>query len=188
MRMTPPRHQTNSLTHFDNQVRIAFSHITGIVLNDSQWNQATGGLSQAGLGLRRASRHAPSASLASTSASRQRCRELDSNYTLDAGNPASFAGQALTQHNSALPQDKRLTSADLPGAKQKSLSSTLDEAGFAQRCAEECPAVQATLLSECQKGAREFWQAVPHRSKGTVLTADLSRGSLLFVRGGARRV
>ena len=45
-------------------------------------------------------------------------------------NSQSFAGQALTQHKSALPQDKLLASEDLLGAKQKTLSSTLDKAAF----------------------------------------------------------
>ena len=34
-----------------------------------------------------------------------------------------------------------------------------------------CPANQATLLSECEKGAREIWQAIPHRSRGTAIPA-----------------
>ena len=48
----------------------------------------------------------------------------------------------------------------------------LDKASFTQRHSSECPANQATILSECEKGAREFWQATPHHTRGTVLAAE----------------
>lgn len=180
MRMTQPHLQLSALNDFDNKVRDAFSHITGVVPNNEQWNQATCGLSLAGLGLRKASRHAPAAFIASACASRELCHSLDPAFRLEAANQTSAVGQALAAHNSTLPESDQHTPASLPGVKQKFLSAALDKAAFKQRHAAECPANQATLISECQKGAREFWQAVPHRSQGTVLSAEEFRAEVRY--------
>ena len=51
MRMTPTNLQSTALASFDDRIRDVFSHITGIMPNDEQWNQATSCLSLAGLGL-----------------------------------------------------------------------------------------------------------------------------------------
>ena len=53
--------------------------------------------------------------------------------------------------------------------KQNQLSFLIDKAVFDADYAAACPADKATLLSECQVGAREFWDATPHSSLGTVL-------------------
>ena len=162
MRMTPPHLHSTALSSFDDKVRDAFSHIAVTMPSDEQWKQATCCISLAGFGLRKASQHAPAAFLASTCASRERCHSLDVEFRLEADDPSSSVGQALTLHNNTLPADDQVTPETLPGAKQKILSAALDKATFKRRHAAECPANQASLLSESGKGAREFRQAVPH--------------------------
>jgi hypothetical protein len=180
MRLTEPRLHLSALTEFDNKVRDTFSHIAAAMPSEAQWNQACCCLSLAGLGLRKASRHAPAAFLASTCASRERCHSLDAAYHLEASNPTSAVGQALAMHNSKLPENDTLSPGCLPSAKQKNLSAALDKAAFVQRYDAECPANQATLLSEGEKGAREFWHAVPHSSRGTVLSPEEFRAEIRY--------
>ena len=69
---------------------------------------------------------------------------------------SSSVGQALTLHYNSLPANDKLTPETLPGAKLKILSAAINKATFKRRRAAECPANQATLLSECGKGALEF--------------------------------
>ena len=172
MRMTPPKLHANALSDFDGRVRETFCHIIGAMPNNEQWEQATCGLACAGLGLRQASLHAPAAFLSSICDSRERCHSLDDDFSLRADDPSSFTGEALTLHNSALPECDQLSPENLPSAKQRELSAALDKACFLRRHAAECPANKAALLSEREKGARKVWQAVPHRSKGTAIPAE----------------
>jgi hypothetical protein len=171
MRMTPPNLHAGALSEFDDKLRETFSHITGLVPNNDQWNQAACGLATGGLGLRQATPHAPAAFLASTCASRELCHNLDNNYNLGAAEPGSHTNQALALLNSSLPVGDQVTPESLPNTKQRVLSAALDKASFTRRHTSLCPANQATLLSECEKGAREIWQAIPHRSRGTAFPA-----------------
>ena len=171
MCMTPPALHSNALADFDNKVRDTFSHTTGILPSSSQWEQATCGLKYAGVGLRSAQRHSQAAFLTSSCTSKDRCYELDKHYMLDAANPTSEFGQALAGYNAMLPVDQHLAAPDIIGIKQQALSVSLDKAVFEARRAEECPANKATLLSECERGARDLWQAVPNHSGGTAMPA-----------------
>lgn len=55
MRCNPPLAQQAALEHFDSLVRDCFSSFTGLHLVQTQWEQVTRGLAQAGLSLRSAS-------------------------------------------------------------------------------------------------------------------------------------
>ena len=180
MRMTPPNLHASALSAFDDKVRDTFCHITGAMPNSQQWEQATCGLACAGLGLRQAKLHAPAAFLSSTSASRDCCHNLDSNYSLHADDPSSSVRQALSLHNSTLPESEQMLTENLVSVKQRLLSAAQDKACFVRRYGAECPANKASLLSECEKGAREIWQAVPHRSRGTAMTADEFRAEVRY--------
>ncbi|CAE8640315.1 unnamed protein product [Polarella glacialis] len=51
----------------------------------------------------------------------------------------------------------------MPGKKQQALSRAIDEAGHDARLSGASVVDHATLQSECEPGARAFWQAVPSR-------------------------
>ena len=161
MRMTPPNLQTSALAEFDTQVRKTFSAITGIIPNNSEWDQACCGVRKAGVGLRCASMHAEAAYLSSTCSSRDLCHKLDSSFQLQAAEPSSAFGASLAGFNGKLPSSDQLDAQAVIGKTQKALSELLDKAVFDRRMATLDLSDQATILSECQPGAYNFWQATP---------------------------
>ena len=164
MRTTPPRLQSTSLSHFDNDVRSTFCSVTSLLPNNEQWSQACRGLKYAGLGLRSTLQHAPAAYLASVTASSPLCKTLDNSYEANLEDLTSEVAQALEQVNNALQHDKRFSPETAQTARQQKLSDALDAAGHESRLAGADFVDKATLISECERGARELWQAVPSRT------------------------
>ena len=132
----------------------------GLHLEPAQWEQATRGFAQAGLGLRSTRAHAPAAYLApqAVGASSRQCQELDPGYWVDhSGDVAA----ALAELNAVLGPDQQLT---VPGAlalAQSELSRHVDAAGWASQLNSASVVDKATLLSEASPGGRAFFTCVP---------------------------
>ena len=158
MRCCPPAGHATALATFDGLVQESFSSLSGLHLEPAQWEQATRGFAQAGLGLRSTRAHAPAAYLASVGASSRQCQELDPGYWVDhSGDVAA----ALAELNAVLGPDQQLT---VPGAlalAQSELSRHVDAAGWASQLNSASVVDKATLLSEATPGARAFLTCVP---------------------------
>ena len=158
MRCCPPAGHATALATFDGLVQESFSSLSGLHLEPAQWEQATRGFAQAGLGLRSSRAHAPAAYLASVGASSRQCQELDPGYWVDhSGDVAA----ALAELNAVLGPDQQLT---VPGAlalAQSELSRRVDAAGWASQLNSASVVDKATLLSEASPGARAFLTCVP---------------------------
>ena len=92
---------------------------------------------------------------------RDLCHKLDSSFQLQAAEPSSAFGVALAGFNSKLPSSDQLDAQAVICKKQKALSELLDEAVLNGRMAALDLTDQATVLSECQPGAYNFWLATP---------------------------
>ena len=171
MRMTPPGLHTSALRHFDDSVQAAFSQATGLLPDQQQWGQACRGFSKAGLGLRSAHLHKEAAFLASAASASTLCHSIDPLFRLEGDNPASEFGTALTAFNANLPADQHVTASQVASMKQKELSIKLDAAGHSARLASVTSSDRATLISECEDGAKDFWTVVPSTVKGLAVPA-----------------
>ena len=121
MRMVPTHLHTDALHNFDREVQNAFCKTTGLLPNADQWQQACRGFKYAGLGLRSAALHGEAAFLASACASRERCHELLTTFSLDGGEATSHFGINLTAYNAKLPADQHLDPQSILGRSQKKL-------------------------------------------------------------------
>ena len=183
MRATPPQNQTVALQAFDAKVKTTFSEVTGLHPDKHQWNQACRGLAHGGLGLRSVQLHGEAAFLASAAASAPLCHSLDSGFALRGGSSTSEFGVALAAFNAKLPASSQVSAPEVAGAKQKELSTKLDEAGHDSRLASLCAKDRASLLSECQDGARDFWSVVPSNALGLAVPAPEFLAELKFRLG-----
>ena len=170
--MVPTHLQSDALIDFDEEVRGTFCKITGLLPDNAQWAQACRGFKHAGLGFRSAARHGEAAYLASSCAARDTCKLLLPTFSLDADSPASNFGTNLSAYNAKLPDDAHLSAQAVIGRSQKSLSEALDKNGHEARLRDACITDRATLISECQIGAKEFWQVIPNKSLGLAVPAE----------------
>jgi len=92
-------------------------------------------------------------------------------FSLDADSDTSHFGACLAAYNAKLPPDKQLTPHNTPGHSQKQLSDNLDEVGHNLRLQQASIVDRATLLSECQRGAKDFWQVTPSTVLGLAVPA-----------------
>ena len=166
MRMVPAHLHRPALREFDQKVHSTFCTSTGLLPDNEQWAQAGRGFKFAGLGLRSAELHGEAAYLASACGSREKCHRLLATFALNAEDASSDVGINLAAYNAKLPPDKGLQAGDLANRTQKALSEALDAAGHTKRLQEACATDRATLISECQKGAKEFFQAIPSKVLG----------------------
>ena len=146
----------------------SFAAATGLLPNSTQWQRACRGFKYSGLGLRIAALHGEAAFLASACASREKCDELLSTFSLDGGEATSHFGINLAAYSAKLPAYKHLNPHSISGEKQ---SDTLDAAAHDHRWQQACVVDQATLTSECQIGGDEYWQVVPSKALGLVVPA-----------------
>ncbi len=140
--------------------------------SQAQWEQACRGFKFAGLGFRSAALHGEAAYLASSCGSREKCHALLSSFSLDGGEDTSHFGLNLAAYNNKLPADKRLNPESVLNQSQKTLSEALDAAGHEKRWQQASIVDQATLTSECQVGAKEFWQVIPSITLGLAVPAE----------------
>ena len=161
MRCAPSVAQAAALTAFDGLVRGCFGGLTGLHLTESQWAQAAGGFSHAGIGLRACERHAPAAYLASLGSSLDGCRELDPQFDASAVMASPDVLAALEALNAQLPAAQRLTAAAALSLKQRQLSQLLDAAAWETQLAQASLTDKALLRSEAGLGARAFLVALP---------------------------
>ena len=158
MRCCPPAGHSQALGKFDQLVQTCFSTFSGLHLEPSQWEQATRGLSHAGLGLRSTRQHGAGAYLSSVGGCVALCGDLDSGYWVDhSGDIAA----ALSDLNAALPPTQQLAATTALAHTQKQLSNLVDEAGWTSQLAGASAVQKATLLSEAAPGARAFLTCVP---------------------------
>jgi hypothetical protein len=115
--------------------------------------------------------HKEAAFLSSTAASNRLCHSLDTDFRLEATVAGSEFADALSAFNSKLPISDHMSPGDIAALSQKDLSAKLDAAGHAARLGSVCPSDQATLISECQDGAKDFWTAVPSKALGLAVPA-----------------
>ena len=120
MRCCPPAGHAAALQAFDALVQDSFSSLSGLHLEPEQWQQATRGFAQAGLGLRSTQAHAPAAYLASVGSCSQQCQELDAGYWVDhSGDVAA----ALSDLNARLSPACHLTAAGALALSQFKVNS-----------------------------------------------------------------
>jgi hypothetical protein len=143
MRCCPPAGHSQALGKFDQLVQTCFSTFSGLHLEPGQWEQATRGLSHAGLGLRSTRQHAAGAYLSSVGGCVDLCGDLDSGYWVDhSGDIAA----ALSDLNAALPPNQQLAATTALAHTQKQLSNLVDEAGWTSQLAGASAVQKATLL------------------------------------------
>ena len=166
MRTVPSEHHRDELRAFDEQTRAVFTTVTGITLSEAQWGQASRGLWCGGLGLRSASQHAAAAFVASRTATRQKCQEVDANFTWDLPDPQSALGVALTALNAELHPVDKVAADSTAVLRQQHLSQALDRVAHEAHYDALSPADRADLLSEMLLGASTFLEAVPCKVTG----------------------
>ena len=93
-------------------------------------------------------------------------------FCLDADSPISHFGISLASYNAKLPADKTFTPQSIVGRSQKSLSEDLDEVSHFNRLQSVSLTDRATILSEGQVGAKEFWQVVPNKALGLAVPGE----------------
>ena len=133
MRCNPPLAQQAALEHFDSLVRDCFSSFTGLHLVQTQWEQVTRGLAQAGLSLRSTSSDAPAANLPADG------------YPL----PTAFSITSCGWCVGGL------------ASRQRTLVAQADMQAWRLQLEASCPTGKALLLSEAEPGGRAFLAAVP---------------------------
>ena len=166
MRLTPPDLHADALRRFDVNVRSCFSASTGTMPNQAQWDQACRGVGQAGFGLGSAELHKEAAFLSSACSSRALCHAIDGSFVLGGAIASSDFGRALAAYNSLLPPGQHAAPDAISGSSQKALSKAVNEVGHGKRLAEASLVDRATLLSECEDGAKQFWTMVPSVTAG----------------------
>ncbi len=127
-RMTPPNLQDDALASFDSKVRDTFTSFSGIITNNEEWSQAGLGFKHGGLGLRSAARHSEAAYLASSCSARNLCHHVNASFQLQASDPNSLFGSALTTYNHKLHNECRLDAAEVSSKRQQALSEALNQA------------------------------------------------------------
>ena len=173
MRTVPPHLQLETLREYDNFVRKTFCNVTGLTPSNEEWAQACRGLKFAGLGLTSSEKHASSAYLASVTGCVDLCGRVLPQYTLDFAIASTHEAQAAQLYRSLLPSGSGMPDFGSGPLQQRQLSATVNNAGDEARLASACPADRATLISECEPGARAFFEAVPSRSMNLAVEAEL---------------
>ena len=130
--------------------------ITGLLVNESQWGQASRGLKFGGLGLRCPARHANAAYVASCTQTHDLCSQLDSCFVWDGANSNTQLGQGLQALNSELPQQDRILSGSCSPLRQQSLSTSLDNLDHDAFFAGLSVTDRAVLNSEMLAGASDW--------------------------------
>ena len=155
MRCNPPLAQQAALEHFDSLVRDCFSSFTGLHLVQTQWEQVTRGLAQAGLSLRSTSSDAPAANLASVGGCAPQCQQMDTRFGPPSLSPHVVG--ALAAYNqtagAALSMETALAS------RQRTLVAQADMQAWRLQLEASCPTRKALLLSEAEPGGRAFLAA-----------------------------
>lgn len=144
----------------------------GCTLEQTQWLQATRGLSQAGLGLRSTSLDAAAAYLASVGGSAARCSAVDAHIGVASASPLVLA--ALGAYNQSIPVP--MTVDAVLAQRQKTLVGQMDLAAWNLQLDRASPTQKALLLSEAQPGGRAFLAAIPvgrKRMEPAVFIAEL---------------
>ena len=153
MRCNPPQPQQAALEHFDDLVRTCFSSFTGLHLEQTQWLQATRGLSQAGLGLRSTSLDAAAAYLASVGGSAARCSAVDAHIGVASASPLVLA--ALGAYNQSIPVP--MTVDAVLAQRQKTLVGQMDLAAWNLQLDRASPTQKALLAVRSSAG----WSHLP---------------------------
>ena len=128
--MSPEAH-SNSLRQCDDLTRNIVCEFLGLDSTDRQWAQAGRTFRTAGFGLRSSERHAACAYLASRTATKDKCLEIDPHYLWDIETNGSDAARAWSALTAVLPPDTGLPSLGPRLASQRTLSRLLDESEFA---------------------------------------------------------
>ena len=171
MRATPPDSLSSALTEFDSEVRSCLEQLCTGPLPAEAWKQASLSTSSGGLGLRHAEGHAAAAYVASVSATRGLCQELDPAYQLSW--PA--VDTALAKVNAAVLPADRVPVPAPPDLRQQTLSRALDRATVAGLMAPGArrEALHAHLQLLQQPGSGAWLHAPPSRALGLHLEAPL---------------
>ena len=153
------------LSTFDNMLQSCFNHFTGLLLEPVQWQQATQGLSHAGLGLCSIREHATVAYLAFVGSSARLCSELDPGFWLD---HSGGVVADLSYCNGTFPAAQHPKAAAAFALSQKQFSQRFDEAGCTSQLDGASPRLSGKLpfclklplapeLSSLAPGAVPWW-------------------------------
>ena len=93
--------------------------------DDQQWGQASRGLWCGGLGLRATACHADAAYVASRTATRASCQQVNPDFGWEASRPETRLGQALAALNSQLHPADRVSADPAKPLRQQDLSQAL---------------------------------------------------------------
>ena len=124
----------------------------------------------AGLGLRSASRHSSAGLIASRTATKDLCLEVDLSFLWDISD-ASELSRAFAHFNSLVPESVALSLTSDCRYQQKALSTTLDKVAFARRLESVPTSRRAATFSETLPGASGFLTAIPSRTSGLAMEA-----------------
>ena len=174
MRCSPPTAQKPAFADFDSALRSAFSNLTGLHLDGSQWAQAARGFGQAGLGLRSTLADAPAAYLASVGGCADLCAAVDPGFDTSLLSGRADVLAALADFNIA--GTAGLTASTTLSLSQKSLTKAADNAAWEHQLAASTITACAILRSEAEEGVRAFLAAVPvarRRLEPAIFIAEL---------------
>ena len=171
MRTGSPDSHENALAKFDAATRQGFESLTGLGPQGDEWEQATLGFKNSGLGLRSAVAHSSAAYVSSLVCTRKACMEIDASHVWEANDPASSLNQALASINANLLTGNQIQLPEDPTQKlkQKKLSQAIDQAKFREIFARRGAAGKATMLSESLPGASGFLSVIPSKALRTNL-------------------
>ena len=103
IRTIPSQFIVEELATFDSDMRSAFVGLSGINVSEGQWDQAGRGFWVGGLGLRHTARHAAAAYVASCTATRKLCLQLDTGFQWGGDSPSCPLAQSIAALNAELP-------------------------------------------------------------------------------------
>ena len=148
---------------YDALLRETFEASMGLVLNDREWKQATLALSKGGLGLRSAEIHSSTSYLASRTATRSFCQEIDPSYVWDVSDDALEKTRNI--FNNSVNSEDHLTEDCLHNETvpipQRVLSKKIDHHTFEQLHANAETVDQARLLAVSSPLASKWLSATP---------------------------
>ena len=165
MRTTRPDWIASALAQSDAALRETFQACTGLVLTETQLEQAALPLARGGLGLRSAARHAQSAYLSSRTATRSLCRLIDPSFVWEGAVAGGALEAARVTFNSLVADDAKLSHESLAedGAtlQQKKLSCKIDCESASKLLAASPVVDQARLRAAAAPHSSAWLQAQP---------------------------
>ena len=170
MRTSRPDWMSAGLEASERALRSTLQTCTGTAVSDDQWRQAALPLSKGGLGLRCGPSHAAAAYLASRSATRLLCCQIDPAFEWEGAKDGSAVAAAMGLYNEGVCQEHRLDdtsfSAEGNTLGQRDLSRKVDATTLDNLTAASSDAHKARLRAVSAPHAGAWLQAQPCSALG----------------------